>query len=469
MMSELIVKFKFKSLLLFLFSISAFAQKREILTLEQYIDQVRRFHPVAKQAGIIIEKADADLLSAKGGFDPVFEMELDNKTLDGVKYYRYNDASLKIPTPFGVEFKAGYEKISGEYLNPELTKGLLNYLGFELPLLKGLLIDKRRASLQQAKVLQRQSAQERFLVLNDLLFDAHQTYWQWAAAYELVTVYKNFYGTARQRNELVKVLFRNGDRAMADTVEAFTQVQQIELLQNEANLKYLNASLELSQFLWTQDQKAYLLPTSLLPDSIAFQQIKSLPVLNELVENVAGNHPQVLFYQFKLQDLEVERKLKFQSLLPTLNLKTNLLSKNYSQFRDFESTYLAENYKFGFNFKMPILLRQGRGEYQKMQLKVQETNLQMVDKTWQLANKIRQYYNEATMLNNQIQTTKAMTDNVLFLLKNENLKFAQGESALFLINSRENKVLEMKQKQIELQQKYQKAAIAIEWANGQLR
>ena len=97
MMSELIVKFKFKSLLLFLFSISAFAQKREILTLEQYIDQVRRFHPVAKQAGIIIEKADADLLSAKGGFDPVFEMELDNKTLDGVKYYRYNDASLKIP------------------------------------------------------------------------------------------------------------------------------------------------------------------------------------------------------------------------------------------------------------------------------------------------------------------------------------------------------------------------------------
>jgi hypothetical protein len=50
-----------------------------------------------------------------------------------------------------------------------------------------------------------------------------------------------------------------------------------------------------------------------------------------------------------------------------------------------------------------------------------------------------------------------------FLLRNEELKFLQGESSLFLINARQNKTLEMQQKIIELQVKYQKAAYAIQW------
>ena len=68
-----------------LHSILAVAQQTEILSPDAFIQQVRQFHPVAKQADIITAKAKADLLSARGNFDPVFEMNTANKTFDGTR------------------------------------------------------------------------------------------------------------------------------------------------------------------------------------------------------------------------------------------------------------------------------------------------------------------------------------------------------------------------------------------------
>ena len=49
------------------------AQERKVLTPEVFIQQVRQYHPVAKQANLVKEQASAELLNARGGFDPVFE------------------------------------------------------------------------------------------------------------------------------------------------------------------------------------------------------------------------------------------------------------------------------------------------------------------------------------------------------------------------------------------------------------
>ena len=55
----------------------------QVLSPEAFINQVKSFHPLAKQAGLKVEKASAALLSAKGGFDPTVEMEASRKTFDG--------------------------------------------------------------------------------------------------------------------------------------------------------------------------------------------------------------------------------------------------------------------------------------------------------------------------------------------------------------------------------------------------
>ena len=60
---------------------------------------------------------------------------------------------------------------------------------WEFPLAKGLLIDKRRAFLQQAKIAIQQSNEERKALINDLLLDAYESYYQWAGNYRLYNIF----------------------------------------------------------------------------------------------------------------------------------------------------------------------------------------------------------------------------------------------------------------------------------------
>ena len=83
--------------------------------------------------------------------------------------------------------------------------------------------------------------------------------------------------------------------------------------------------------------------------------------------------------------------------------------------------------------------------------------------------KIRYYYTEYIRLNEQLQITDQMQQNFRQLLKNEELRFNQGESSLFLVNSREMKWLETLQKQTELRVKYLTSAYQLQWAAGTLR
>ena len=166
--------------------------------------------------------------------------------------------------------------------------------------------------------------------------------------------------------------------------------------------------------------------------------------------------------------LEIERRLKKQSMLPTANLKMNVLSKNYYNFESIYSPFLANNYKFGFDFKMPLFLREARGDYQKTMLKILENNSVISNKTWEIENKIRSYGIELNGLKNQLNTTESLVNNYRNLLRNEEFKLQQGESTLFLINSRENKWIESLLKNQSIKLKYLKSAYKQLWAAGVL-
>jgi outer membrane protein TolC len=443
--------------------------QKTILTPDAYIEQVRQYHPVAKQANLIIESAAASLLAAKGGFDPVASYELDDKTLDGTRYYRYNNAGIKIPTPIGIDVKAGFENSSGTYKNPELTTGVASYLGVEIPLLNGLLMDKKRAALKQAKIYESQSEQEKVAMINDLLYDAYSTYWEWTGSYRLYRIFRNYAEVSSRRLELVKTSFRNGGLAMADTIEAHAQWQSFILAEKEALLELNNKTLDLSQFLWSENGDPYFLPGDYIPDTASFDQLIPIPELESMSATLQETHPELRGYRYKIESLEVEQKLKFQNLLPSFNLQANALSKDYFAYQNFGTGYLENNYKLGVSLRMPLLLRQGRGDYRNAQIKIKQADLSRNEKSLQLQNKLKQYYNEALTRQDQLNTTQSMYRNYAALLRNEELKFSQGESSLFLINSRENKVLEMQQKLVNLRIKYLKAVYAIEWARGILR
>lgn len=432
-----------------------------------FIEQLKKYHPVAKQAAIQVEKAKADVLAARGAFDPVLNLDASNKIFNGKEYYSYVNPELQVPLPIG-NITSGVENNRGDFINPQLTKGQSSYLGIDLPLARGLLTDKRRSVLLQAKIFRNQTEQERRLQLNNLVADACTAYWNWAGAYQLKNIYANFSLIANDRLRLVKILHNSGDRPAMDTVEAFVQLQYYQLRQNEALLNWTNAALELSKYLWLENDSSYDLPFNAVPELLTTNAELAGSNADQFIATSNNENPALKIYAFKLGILETERKLKRQNILPYIGVKANILNRDYYPLKGLSSTSIENNYRLGINFRLPLSLREARGEYAKARLKVLETELEFAYKKQETEVKIRSYYNEVNTIVQQLKTADVMTASYRQLLRNEELKFSQGESSLFFVNTRELKLMENIEKQIELRLKYQKAKYSLLAGSGML-
>ena len=443
-----------------------------ILTPEAFIAIVKKYHPVVKQANINIEKAKAAITVARGGFDPQAYVSSDQKTFDGKNYYRYTNPELKIPTWYGIEVKAGLENNAGQYLNNEATPGKTSYAGIVVPLAKNLLMDNRRAVLQQSKIFKLQTESERLNTINDLLNEAYESYWEWVKEYQLYQILSEAVEVNERRFDLVKTGYRQGDRPAIDTVEALAQLQNFQFLQSESSVKFKNAGVNLSAYLWLENNTFYQLSESVIPDgNWNVQNISNLPTgtLDDILNNARLTHPKLKIFSFKLQWLEVERKLKFQSLLPMVNVSANLLNKGYNVLKGVDAAFYENNNKFGIDIGLPLRLSEGRGNYKIAKLKISETSYAFGLQQQEVENKIRFYFNELTGLQRQINIYQQANNNYQTLLRGEDTRFKAGESSLFLLNTRENKVLEALQKLTELKAKFYKTQVALQWAAGQLR
>ncbi|MDX1955127.1 MAG: TolC family protein [Chitinophagaceae bacterium] len=443
----------------------------QTLAPEEVLQIIRSLHPVAKQADILVEKAKADITISRGAFDPYLKNTSAQKTFDGSDYYYYNRPSVNIPTWFGIEVEAGLEYLSGSRTDPTETSGETSYIGLSVPLAKNLLMDKRRAALKTAQIFQEASEQERRLMLNDLFLNAMEAYWEWAKQFQQYKILEDAVEVNRKRLTLVRNAFLLGDRAAIDTTEALAQLQNFEYLRDQALLEFRNAGLLLSTFLWTDKGTPYELPATVRPSG-EWQAINTNliaePRLDSLLEVAQTQHPALRVYDYKLRALDVEKKLKFQGLLPTVDFKYNQLGKGYDILKTATGPLFENSFQYGLSLGIPLRLSEGRGEYRKAKLKIDETRWQQDQKQLEIGNKLRAYYNEWKTLQQQIRIQEQAYRNYLALQKAEELRFESGESSLFLVNSRENKTLEALQKLQELRAKFFKTGYAITWATGGL-
>jgi outer membrane protein TolC len=269
---------------------------------------------------------------------------------------------------------------------------------------------------------------------------------------------------------LVIAAYRNGDRPGIDTTEAVAQLQSFEYLQNEARLNNQNATVALNTFLWAANNTAYELPTGILPDKKTEDLYDAVifPELEILIANARKNHPDLSIYSFKVNTLDIDKKLKFQELLPKIDLKYNQLGKGYNIASTATKTLFDNNYRFGVNLSVPLRLSQGRGEYKMAKLKITEAKLQQSQKEIDIINKVKNYYNQLVNYKQQVNLLQKTYANYLRLQRGEEIRFFNGESTLFLVNSRENKTLETLLKLTETAVKYNKTALGLQWAAGQL-
>ena len=116
---------------------------KTVLTLTEFLNQVKQNHPVAKQASLLNRAAQAELLAAKGGFDPKLYGDYEQKYFDSKNYYAFGEYGVKVPTWYGIEVKGSYNIAEGNFVNPEskLQKQGQAVVGISMPILQNLMLD----------------------------------------------------------------------------------------------------------------------------------------------------------------------------------------------------------------------------------------------------------------------------------------------------------------------------------------
>lgn len=470
-----------KLLLLFIikfFGIGAYVNAQsdssKTLNSEQVIAIVKKYHPVAKLMDFHVKKSEAEITIARGSFNPVVSGSAGSKTLNGTDYYNYLTRDLTIPTWFGIEIYAGLNSLSGNYTDPTQTLGNNSYAGISIPLAKYLLMDKRRAALQQSKVFNRLAYTEQKIMLNNLVMEAMEAYWSWVKDYEQLKNTQRIIAINSKRYELIKQSLKHGERPAIDTVEALGQLQGFIIAEQQQKLQFANSGLSLSTFLWTANNTPFELTEEVKPGD-AFSEKTQLHnahfadsgFVQYLLSYADSIHPEIVQYNHQLEALKIEKKLKSQELLPKINFNYSMLNKGYN-FNAPEMPPFENNYLYGIKVEMPLLLSNGRGEFKKIQLKTAETEIKQTQKALFIQNKIKSYFNELNTLKKQIALQQQIVSTSRLMLNAEEARYLNGESSLLMVNLRENKVLESQQKLIELWFKYNKAIYALQWSGGML-
>ncbi len=450
-------------IIILLFSVfKAGAQTADTLTLDSYLKILRCCHPLAQTADLNLMIRQFNTRAARGGFDPVLGGDFDRKMFEDKTYFQHIDAGVSgFILPGGIGYQAGYELNSGLYLNPEQRnpQNGLYYAGINVPLLQGMITDRRRTALRQAQALEESGEEERRLALNELIFGAYTKYIYWLAYHELEDLYIRQVEFTTERLENIRNAVLGGDRAAIDTADARAMLANWQMGLAETRALKIKYTYMILADLWTEDGLPLNLESFPVPAPISenFFPEEELTVLRSPIIRVA---------ELKTEVMRLDKRLKAEYLKPKLNVKYNFLYGNPQSNNAFPVFF--ENYKAGINFSMPLFLRTERGEWRAAEAKWKIARWEQEFKVTELDAKFRSTLAElvqnrefATQANQLAAFTKRLAEA-------EQDRFDAGDSNFFSLFLRETNYVNAVQKRIKADAEFRISRVKPRYVLGTL-
>ena len=322
----------------------------DTLSLSEILTGVYYYHPTALQAKQLIKQSHATLKTARGAFDPKLFYQKDHKYYEGDNYFDIHHTSLKIPTWYGIEIQGGYEYANGQNLNPETALPLegLTYAGVNINLLKGLVIDERRAALKMAQSFIGKTQADAEVILNQLVGTISRQYIEWLISHQLVQLLNNTVLLNNTRQEQLRISVKNGERAAIDTLEGYIINEGFQLQLLEANARLTKAKWMLSTHIWGPDLTWYEITENSVPTAVGLSWLDTLirnysPIL--IGSNLSYLHPNLKSQKAQIQISLINRNLQKFNALPSLQLKYHALNNGWNNWSNNGIFYA--NYKLG--------------------------------------------------------------------------------------------------------------------------
>ncbi len=422
----------------------------DTLTLEAYLDLIAANHPLIKKAELFDDFVEAYALKGKGVLDPKLNSSYERKTFDGTNYFSVWNTEAKLPTRLPIDFAAGYDRNSGVFLSAadNVPQVGLPYATINLNLLRGLLFDEQRHAIQSAELSGIKSTIDQQMLVREILYQAISTYVEWAAISDENTVITDFLDAIRQRHLGVVDLYRNGDKPAVDTIESILTINTAEKLSLSANQKLIEKQQKLMLFLWNEDGYPLMMTQSPAPESLTTLALK-LDDIARLDQVIPENDPKIQKIANQIEQLELDNRLQREYLKPQLELKYNTLV-NIGK-TNYDPAWSANDYKYGVKVEIPLRNRKVRGDLMLNNAITEQANYVADQQIAELQNKYESLILQRDIQSQVLAVTNEKIRNSTALYNAEVLKFDLGESSVFLLNQREQKLL---QAQLELIKEY---------------
>lgn len=413
----------------------------DTLTLIQFEDIVIKNHPLIKSADLYDEIADSYLMKGQGVLDPQLYTDYDRKQFKDQNYFRRWNSEIKIPSKYPVDVALGYENNNGDFLNNDnnLPSNGLLYGTISVSVLRGLLFDEQRFAIRESKLLADKSKVEKQLIIRNIIIQSLNAYVDWSTAFSELEIVTSYLDRVTERHNFVIQLFENGDKPAIDTIESRINLNTATKAKITATENLIIKKQKLNMFLWDNSNEPIAILESVIPQNISL-------VTNILfAETIAISQnwnvdPIIRKKQIELEQINLENRLEREQLKPQLDIKLNTIHSLGDT--DLAYSYSINDYKIGATVAVPIRNRKTRGQIQLNKILMDQNGLDQQYYQKELQN-MYTILSSTQILNQEaldISIEKVENSNLLYSA--EQLKFELGESSVFLLNSRERKLLE---------------------------
>jgi outer membrane protein TolC len=411
--------------------------KAKTLTIAEVAESAEKFYPKIIEAYEEINAANANLLSARGNFDPL--ISLDSRAYGSGYYDGSNSTSSRLTVP--LEFSStdlfmGGRSGHGNFPVYEDQYDTLNIgeigAGLRIALLRNRAVDKRRTALMQGEISIDQEKQqlesEKLIVLEE----AAKSYWIWNINKEQLHVFEELLRVSELRQSQFEQQVTAGQMARIEALDNSRTIltRREKLLQQQQKLN--QASQKLS--LYHRDNQGLPIVTTDISTTILPKIYENTyENIEKLSEKAYERHPDIISFNQEIELLKREKDLNENNLLPKLDLET-AVTRDYG---DGETSREGSELKGMLFFEVPLYRREAKGKIKALEAKINavKQKIRLTKdriRAFSRANEeiIRKTHNRYQILKTEVELAQQLEEA-------EWEKFKAGQSNLLIVAIRE--------------------------------
>lgn len=434
------------------------------LTLNGFVQVIDANFPKLLSADAERRLVFAKVLEKAGAFDPLlthvseYLRVQDIFTPGAAKNAIHNESRIDLLTRSGMRVFAGMRLNPNDTKTPFVPTGNSGeyYGGVSVPLLRGRKVNEKTIAETQAKLSQPLAQQVYLAARMEVLLKAAGIYWEWVGAKAHLIVANNLLAIAEQRVSQIKERVQSGDAPTLEITEAEQEIERRKAGLVKAQRDLQRTSIHMSVYLWRQD---------LTPDAVP--QVNAMPDLYPLPAKVSdeswiASRKLAVLQRPELKRIAAERKIAIAELQLAKNQLLPVMDAYALQGADTGRNGIGPVVRAGVNLSVPLRQRTARGLIMAAETKLQKLNFDEVAERQRISAEVDDVVSAINTSFEKFIALDAEVGKAKAVESGEKLRFAAGDSTLFLVNQRERSTAEAQLRLIDAHVEYLQALTAFD-------